>query len=109
MSGWIAVDLDGTLAFYDKWRGSEHIGDPIPKMLGKVKMWLAQGKDVRIFTARIAVDPNGHGKKLIEEWCLLHVGKVIPVTNMKDYGMYELWDDRCVQVTPNTGERVDGN
>ena len=26
----------------------------------------------------------------------------------KDYGMVELWDDRAVQVKPNTGERVDG-
>ena len=26
--GWIGVDLDGTLAHYDKWRGVEHVGDP---------------------------------------------------------------------------------
>ena len=32
MSGWIGVDLDGTLAFYDMWRGMEHIGKPIPAM-----------------------------------------------------------------------------
>jgi len=24
------VDLDGTLAMYDGWRGSDHIGDPVP-------------------------------------------------------------------------------
>lgn len=26
----VAVDLDGTIAVYDRWRGLEHIGDPIP-------------------------------------------------------------------------------
>ena len=32
MSGWIGVDLDGTLATYEEWRGLEHIGDPVPAM-----------------------------------------------------------------------------
>ncbi len=30
--GWYAVDLDGTLAFYDEWRGADHIGAPIIPM-----------------------------------------------------------------------------
>lgn len=30
---WLGVDLDGTLAVYDKWRGIEHIGAPIPAMV----------------------------------------------------------------------------
>lgn len=25
-----------------------------------------------------------------------------------DFAMVELWDDRCVQVIPNTGKRADG-
>lgn len=32
-SGWIGVDLDGTLAVYDEWRGVSHIGAPVPAML----------------------------------------------------------------------------
>ena len=32
----------------------------------------------------------------------------IPITWEKDYQMEELWDDRCVQVIPNTGIRADG-
>src|SRR5207344_2652938 len=51
--GWIGVDLDGTLAYYDQWRGPEHIGEPVPAMLERVQRWLAEGKDVRIFTARV--------------------------------------------------------
>lgn len=50
--GWIGVDLDGTLAHYDGWKGPEHIGAPIPAMVERVKAWLAEGKEVRISTAR---------------------------------------------------------
>lgn len=103
--GWIAVDLDATLAYYDVWRGEEHIGNPIPDMAFRVKKWLSEGKDVRIFTARASV----HSQiPYIEQWCLKYFGKVLPVTNVKDFAMVELWDDRAIQVIPNTGKRVDG-
>ena len=109
-SGWIGVDLDGTLAKYDKWIGFRHIGEPIAPMLNRVKQWISEGREVKIFTARM----HGHGAPLIgggvedaktpiEEWCLLHIGRVLEVTNVKDFGMIELWDDRAVQVIPNTG------
>ena len=51
--GWIGVDLDGTLAEYLGWQGMGHIGEPIAPMVERVKAWLAEGKDVRIFTARV--------------------------------------------------------
>jgi hypothetical protein len=120
MSGWIAVDLDGTLAEYDTWRGPEHIGAPVPLMVARVRRWLSEGRDVRIFTARVdggAValqmgNPDGEQcrdvdgvRAHIEAWCRLHIGAVLPVTNVKDYGMLELWDDRAVRVETNTGER----
>ncbi len=57
-------------------------------------------KEVRIFTARAGVPEQ---VEAVEEWCLLYLGLVLPVTNAKDFGMIELWDDRCVQVIPNTG------
>ena len=47
--GWIGVDLDGTLAEYHGWKGSEHIGSPLPAMLARVKTWLEQGIEVRVF------------------------------------------------------------
>ena len=37
--GWIGVDLDGTLAEYHGWQGIEHIGEPIPKMMARVRRW----------------------------------------------------------------------
>lgn len=111
---WIGVDLDGTLARYDGWKGVDHIGEPIPAMVERVKQWLAKGKCVKIFTARM----HGHGVPVlggetpnartdaltpIQEWCKKHIGEVLPVTNVKDFGMVELWDDRAIQVIPNTG------
>jgi hypothetical protein len=113
--GWIAVDLDATLAFYDTWRGPSHIGEPIATMLARVKQWLANGQEVRIFTARVspqAMRLNGNSLdetlKPIQDWCMFHIGQVLPVTHEKDMHMTQLWDDRAVQVIPNTGLRADG-
>jgi hypothetical protein len=123
MEGWIGVDLDGTLAHYDQWRGIEHIGAPISSMVGRVKEWINAGKDVRIFTARVdggsaalaMGDKRGElyrdvdvVKSHIEQWCQTHLGTILPITNVKDFSMLELWDDRCVQVERNTGRRADG-
>lgn len=107
---WIGVDLDGTLAYYDGWQGAEHIGPPVPAMLDRVKRWRAEGKQVRIFTARVHYSggPLPTALDAIQQWCEEHLGEVLPVTCEKDYGMVELWDDRAVQVEANTGRRMDG-
>lgn len=112
MSGWIGVDLDGTLAQYGGWVSEQHIGEPVPMMAARVRKWIVDGKDVRIFTAR--ADSNQDSRdvdaivKTIQDWTEKHCGARLPVTNKKDYGMVELWDDRAVQVIPNTGARADG-
>lgn len=113
MRGWIGVDLDGTLAFYDGFKGSDQIGEPIKPMVERVKGWRAAGREVRIFTARVSLEhaqgferDSQLARKTIEDWCLKHIGEVLPITCMKDFAMVELWDDRCVQVVPNTGEPV---
>lgn len=107
---WIGVDLDATLAHYDEWRGIEHIGAPIPAMVARVRAWLAEGRDVRIFTARVSGSDGrdvARTREVIEQWCRLHIGQVLPVTNVKDFGLHELWDDRAVGVVKNTGARAD--
>lgn len=110
MKGWIGVDLDGTLAEYHGWKGEKHIGAPIPIMVERVKRWRAEGLDVRIFTARVCAGQRDvlaiHA--CIARWCLEHLGEVLPITNVKDYSMVELWDDRAVQIIANTGRRADG-
>lgn len=102
-AGWIGVDLDGTLAHYDGHRGIEHIGAPIPAMVERVKRWLAEGRNVRIFTARVTHHDTNRARSYVEFWCREHLGQVLPVVCTKDLDMDELWDDRVVAVEPNTG------
>jgi len=108
--GWIGVDLDGTLAEYHGWKGPEHIGSPVPLMVERVKRWITEGRRVRIMTARVAPGKPDSGlcREVINTWCVTHLGRPLPITHEKDHMMVELWDDRCVQVIPNTGVRADG-
>lgn len=100
-SGWIGVDLDGTLAKYDGW-GDGSIGEPVPAMLFRVRQWLADGKTVKIFTARASDERE---KSKVQEWLGRHDLAECEVTNVKDFAMIELWDDRAIRVMPNKGER----
>ena len=123
MTGWIGVDFDGTLAYYEHWISADNVGTPVPSMVERVKRWLAEGREVRIFTARVwplgtiwqdvqqasvqkRVGEAIVAKKAIERWSKEHLGTVLEITCVKDFGMIELYDDRAVQVTPNTGEIV---
>lgn len=40
----------------------------------------------------------------VQQWCQKHIGKVLPVTNIKNFEMTELWEDRAVRVQTNEGE-----
>ena len=102
---WIGVDLDGTLAEYQEWHGPEHIGDPVPVMMSRVRAWIESGVEVRIFTARAS---NPKMVPPVREWLKKHGIGQLTITNEKDYEMITCWDDRCVQVEPNTGKRIDG-
>jgi hypothetical protein len=108
--GWIGVDLDGTLAHYDTWRGMNHIGAPVRKMVNRVEDWLKRGFEVRIFTAR-ACEPDQMIRTVtintIQNW-LEHQANLprLAVTCVKDFHMIELWDDRAVQVIMNTGDAI---
>lgn len=111
MRAWIGVDFDGTLVEYDGWKGVNHVGKPIPAMVERVKRWRARGVEVRIFTARVGGTFEEAAAALgpILAFSREQFGEELAVTNEKDYGMVELWDDRCVQVEPNTGRPVDPN
>lgn len=116
--GWIGVDLDGTLAMFDGESPPDVVGQPIYPMVQRVKHWLARGHEVRIVTARAdgGEAAASQGNPLaeayrdvdrvighIQDWTAQHVGARLPVTNKKDYGMIELWDDRAVRVVHNQG------
>jgi hypothetical protein len=98
---WIGVDLDGTLAYYDDWKGEEHIGDPVPLMIQRVREWITSGRRVKIFTARAG--SGARQIEIIQDWCELHGLPRLEVTNVKDFKMTRLWDDRAVQVIENSG------
>jgi hypothetical protein len=96
-----AVDLDGTLAKYDGWNGFKTIGDPIPLMLNRVKMWIKQGIRVVIFTARAS---NPKYIPAIEQWLESNGLPKLKITNVKTPDITRIYDDRAVQVKRNTGE-----
>lgn len=97
---WIGVDLDGTLARDDGWKGIEHIGEPVEPMVQRVKRWRKAGKNVKIFTARVD-DPDSI--PYIKAWLTgLGLGDM-EITNVKDRHMKELWDDRAQGVKKNQG------
>ena len=115
---WIGVDLDGTIAYYDKWVSPEHIGKPIKFMIEKVKERMAIGDvEIKIFTARVAetsLKNNNNGlidnkdfadrqRKIIQDWCEEHLGERLEVTATKDFNCIQIWDDRAKQVVPNKG------
>lgn len=54
----IAVDIDGTLAEFDQWRGYKHLGKPIKKIADKLRDEAKAGSYIIIHTVRIA-RPNG--------------------------------------------------
>jgi len=116
-NGWIGVDLDGTLAFYDKWVNWNVIGPPIPRMMDRVHQWVKEGREVRIFTARVSFEKDickVSGEPftretvtaIIQDWLEKWGLPRLQVTHEKDFRMVELWDDRCIQVIPNTGRTI---
>jgi hypothetical protein len=102
--GWIGIDLDGTLARSDTSPNPLKIGDAVPKMLNRVNQLIQDGHRIKIFTAR-ASDPEQI--PIIKKWLKENELPEFEITNIKDYGMIRLYDDRAVQVIPNTGEIVE--
>jgi hypothetical protein len=100
-AGWIGVELDGTLAHYEKNQQRLSIGEPVAKMHMRVKQWLMVGIDVRLFTAR-AADPQM--LPVITAWLKQHHLEKMKLTFKKDFAMSQFWDDRGIHVVSNTGE-----
>lgn len=110
---WYGIDFDGTLVTYLGDRDITKVGEPVGLMVDRVRMWLAEGKAVKIFTARVndecyCLADIFISEKIINEFCLKHFGVILPITCRKDKWMVELWDDRAVRVITNTGYRDNG-
>lgn len=129
--GWIAVDLDGTILTYDNWVAWDVFGEPIAPMVERIRGWLAEGIEVRVFTARVGlpaliegalapstvrrsrcrtsgVDFSDHMMVTAIQDKLESIGLPrLKVQCYKDVDMIELWDDRAIQVVANTGRALE--
>ena len=81
-------------------------------MVRRVHDWLDEGITVKVLTARVG-SPNSVQpaiqRRLIHRWLRLRCNlPSLQIVANKDEDMIELWDDRVVQVVPNTGLRADG-
>ena len=111
--GWEGWDLDGTISVYTPGDYNAFVvGPPIPRTINILKRHLAEGKTCKIFTAR--VNPKTETperlekvKSVIQAFLRENVGQELELTCEKDYHMYRLYDDRAVQVYPNTGETLE--
>jgi hypothetical protein len=107
----VAVDLDGTLADDTVISMTDYrhdvIGKPIQLTVDRIKAWLASGRQVVIFTARVHPKHGATGvalaEKAINEWCMNVFGRTFEVTSMKDPMFSEIWDDKAVKVVHNAG------
>jgi hypothetical protein len=85
-------------------------------MVDRVNGWLAEGHRVKIMTARVTHTGFAEDRNLMEikevikavdDFCYNNFGQTLEVTNVKDFFMTVLYDDRAVQVIPNTGVIVE--
>lgn len=103
----IAVDLDGTLAEYNGWRGMEHIGAPVQNIVTALKYHQSQGAKIWIFTARVSDDNEAPQATFhIKNWLKRYNIEVDGITAVKHKFFTEIWDDRAIQVVRNTGQFI---
>lgn len=93
---WIAVVLDGTLA---KTTTDGSIGQVVKAMAERVKKWHEDGLSVTIFTARPETEWTN-----IKSWAKTNGLPDLPVTNLLEDDIVELWDSRAIRVEKDTGE-----
>lgn len=102
---WVGFDLDATLAVWHEGQSPTTIGKPIPKAILLVKKYIKKGMKVKIVTARVASSQKDRKQQLslIEKWLKLYIGKKLEITSEKDPYMICLYDDKAIQVKPNSG------
>jgi len=99
------VDLDGTLATYDRWGCVGDIGEPIPAMKAWVLRWLKEGIKIKIFTARAC---NPEAISCIKKWLFLNGFPLnLEITNIKAIDCDMIFDNNAREVIHNTGLIVD--
>jgi 2'-5' RNA ligase len=103
---WIGYDVDGSLAHWTKGQPSFKIGNPVSALVERAKKDIADGKDVRLFTAKLSDDPKGLNRAALEAWTYKVFGRSLPMQDVKDDLLEKFYDDRAVHVERNTGKIV---
>lgn len=62
---YVCIDLDGTIAHYDDWKGEDHFGDPVAGVQEALERLSSAGWKIIIFTTRT-------NKKLVSEYLHSH-------------------------------------
>lgn len=117
----LCVDLDGTLASYDHWRGHAHIGKPVKAVASMVRREAARGAYIIINTCRVTTaTTNRLIPQALESVCAWLKKNRIPYDEVwaatgKPYG-HVYWDDKaanpscrecCQRVARETKKKVE--
>lgn len=105
------VDFNGTLVHHERGGkvvdddGTVHIGEPIPRMVEKVKKLLAQGMTVKIMCGTVG-EGGPKGEKMaaaIREWTREHLGEECEPTGTVTTRCLMIWNDKAKEVVRNAG------
>lgn len=108
----VCIDLDATLADYDKWRGVEHIGDPIPGAQAFVNA-VTEFAHVVIFTTRTSKGVNpGYGlgalRQHVQDWLTTHGFPEVEIWCGQGKPIASAYvDDRAVICRPTKDDQYD--
>ncbi|TSJ91513.1 hypothetical protein [Chitinimonas sp. BJB300] len=103
MSKWIGVELDGTLAEFNK-QYPEEIGEPLGYMVSLVKGWLKDHQTVKVLTPRAS---TSSGMSKVKAWLGDNDLNGVEVI-ASDPDMVTLWSSRAVRVEFNSGKLCRG-
>lgn len=99
------IDLDGTLAYYERWGENGEIGEPVPLIKNWIRFWLYKGIEIVIFTARAYKQEN---IDRVRSWLIMNGLPVdLRITNVKGIDCDLLFDNNAREVINNTGQIVD--
>ena len=105
----IAIDLDGTLALYDGWEGSDKIGDPVPAMVDIMLHHIRNGEECVIFTARVSGDDKEEAEMAeyhIRNWLAKNDLPQLKITCIKEKAFRIFYDDRAIRIAHNEGKMI---
>lgn len=112
---YILVDFNGTLAKHDKGakifddEGKPLIGEPIKRMVDRVRKRIDKGMRVKIQCGTVGAGGEKGAKmaEAIKAWAKEHIGHDLEVTGTITPRCLEVWNDKARKVVRNEG-RFDG-